>query len=239
MIYPIERLLEFDLNNPKSIKVNDIVDSLIVIAREPKKTELENKLNLVLKNLDEKRAKAISKKIIEYKNKEVTKEKNSLNKLENFKSRIEKVFKSEIDENKSRLLEYTETIIKENELNLGECKILFDLMSELINDVTKMFISIKETNSQKIKKEQFLKTKLELVKFLKNMGKLDEAEYILNEITYSKIYSFTSYSKEWAEKKRIELINEKEIRKNNINKILSIAIKEVKKTYKLELTTTE
>lgn len=207
MIYPFNRLLEFDLNNQQSIKIDDIVDSIIAME---KNENYERNKNSILSKLDHRRFTKVSKKLISY-----------------FELKIKETKKNYFSLDSININNYIFNESKKNELFPDEIELICNLIIELNKEVEFMCLSLNETNSQLTKKEQFHNAQADLIIALRNMGRIEESNFILN-IDYSKIYSFSSYTKNWIKKKKEILILDEKIRKDKIKKILSIVIYEVR-----------
>lgn len=121
---------------------------------------------------------------------------------------------------------YSDNLI-DIELNIAPT--ILKLKKELYIKVLLMLLPIEDKNID-YKKKQFNKTQKSLALLLRQMGKIEEANKIM-DIEQSKLYTFSSYTKEWREKHIDYLKQEHNIGKKRAFEFLTHIIKDVKKDY--------
>lgn len=203
MIYPINRLLEFDLGNPKSISMKIIVDSLFQYYG---KDEYDEYLKIIQDRL--------IKIYFDKDNQPYIKEDLAKKRLNQFYKMIEKKREKRY---KALELKYKENSYKLIKMNLYE---------ELYKEVSKMCLPMEDKNIMNTIK-QFRVDRLNLAILLKRMGKHQEAKSLLS-IKESKIHTFSSYIKEWKEEKIKEYVD---VKRKELKKILADVVDDVKKSY--------
>lgn len=202
-IYEINRLLEFDLGNPKSIPMKIIVDSLFQYYG----TDKYDKYYKIIRN-------RLIKIYIDKNNQPYIDKELATKRLKQFHNQIYKTIELRYKDKTKSMDNLADKIFK-SKLNI-----------ELYSDVSMMCLPLEDKNiSNSI--NQFKVDKLNLVILLKRMGKHKEAKELLN-IEESKIYTFSSYVKEWKKNKKEE---HKEINKTKLNLLLNEIEKEVKENY--------
>lgn len=176
MKYPINRLLEFDLGNPKSISMSDIVDTILQYYG---KSEYDKYYKIVEDRL--------IKIYFDKNNNPYIKEDLAKKRLNSFHQTLNKKLSLMYKKSSEKINDYEKEKLKNK------------LILDFYNEVLKMCLPFEDKNtSNKIK--QFKEDRLNLVILLKRMGKHLEAKSLLS-IKESKIHTFSSYAKEWKKTK--------------------------------------
>lgn len=168
MRHPINRLLEFDLSNKKSISIDTIVKSLLSIEDEE---YFIMQTDLVIKNILKNNSPNTNKRI----------------------HSLSLYFKKQVDND---LIAYNKEIRKMQINKLEE-----RLKEKLFLRVIKMSLALEDKNIIQ-KKNQLYKDISTVTIILKQMGLTKESEYIQNIDLSNKIYTYSSYTKEWKKKRR-------------------------------------
>lgn len=194
MIYQINKLLEFDLNNSKDIKMEFIINSLKIEYEENNTDDFMKKVNQLYCKFNESRKKTFERYFIDF---------------------LKRQLKNENRENR----ENKEKILLELIKNI--------LLPELVKEVGKRCLPMEDKNISNTEKQ--LEELLRLSIILRRMGKIEEAKSLINIKENIKkdevIYTFTSYVKEWKNKKKEQY---KFIDDKKLNDILEDVIEEAR-----------
>lgn len=192
MIYPINRLLEFDLCNPKDISMNCIVDSLVQYYG----TENYDKYYKLIQD-------RLIKIYFDKDNNPYIKEELSKKRLKKFNQTLYNRLNLMYKKSSKKINDYEKLKLKDN------------LIRDFYNEVSKMCLPFEDKNiSNKI--NQFKDDRLNLAILLKRMGKHLEAKSLLS-IKETKIHTFSSYAKEW---KKTKLKESSTIDKDLLNEVI-------------------
>lgn len=149
------------------------------------------------------------------------------------KKRVKSLLNKLNDRNEDILKDVLQT--KENysnnliDIELNIIPTILKLKKELYIKVSLMLLPLEDKNIE-YKKKQFNKTQKSLAILLRQMGKIEEANKIM-DIEQSKLYTFSSYTKEWRNKQIDYLKQEHNIGKKRAFEFLTHIIKDVKKDY--------